>query len=341
MLLYQGDVLTFEQNKSTVTSEEIYCSETAFCRKKKTGQAITRSVLILSECCCNSEYKGSVKLRYRIIERFGLEGTFKDHLVQPPCHGQGHLSLDQVAQSTIQPGLEHFQGGGIHNFSEQSVPVAYHPHCKKFLPYVQSKSTLFQFQTIAPCPITTGLGHNKVSLKPSLLQAEQPQLSQPFFIGEVHVFPVLATPELDPLEYSRWGLTRAEYRGSIISLDLLVTLKKKCAAQDMIGFQGCKCTLLAHIQFFIYKYPQVLLCRATLNPFIPQPVLIPGVASSQVQDLALGLAELHEVHMDILLKPVKVPFLRCINCITQLGVIRKLAEGALNLTIYVIREDVK
>jgi len=25
-----------------------------------------------------------------------------------PCHGQGHLPLDQVAQSPIQPGLEHF-----------------------------------------------------------------------------------------------------------------------------------------------------------------------------------------------------------------------------------------
>jgi len=30
---------------------------------------------------------------------------------QPPCHGQGHLSLDQVAQSSIHPGLEGFQEG--------------------------------------------------------------------------------------------------------------------------------------------------------------------------------------------------------------------------------------
>jgi len=54
-----------------------------------------------------------------------------------------------------------------------------------------------------------------VSLKPSLLQAEQPQLSQPFHVGEVfhpsnhfcgtsldslqqvHIFPVLRAPELD------------------------------------------------------------------------------------------------------------------------------------------------
>jgi len=47
---------------------------------------------------------------YRIIEWFGLEGTFKIVLFQPPCYRQGHLPLDQVAQSPIQPGLEHLQG---------------------------------------------------------------------------------------------------------------------------------------------------------------------------------------------------------------------------------------
>jgi len=36
----------------------------------------------------------------------------KGHLIPTPLHGQGHLLLDQVAQSPIQPGLEHFQGGG-------------------------------------------------------------------------------------------------------------------------------------------------------------------------------------------------------------------------------------
>jgi len=53
-------------------------------------------------------------LFHRITEQFGLEGTIKDHLVQPSYHWQGHCSPDQVAQSAIQPGLEHFQGGDIH-----------------------------------------------------------------------------------------------------------------------------------------------------------------------------------------------------------------------------------
>jgi len=47
---------------------------------------------------------------HRIIECFGLEGTFRGHLVQRPCSEQGHLQLDQVAQSVVQPGLESFQG---------------------------------------------------------------------------------------------------------------------------------------------------------------------------------------------------------------------------------------
>jgi len=35
---------------------------------------------------------------HRIIEWFGLEGTFKGHLVQPQCSEQEHLQIDQVAQ---------------------------------------------------------------------------------------------------------------------------------------------------------------------------------------------------------------------------------------------------
>jgi len=38
------------------------------------------------------------------MEHFGLEGTLNIISFQPPCHGQGHLALDQVAQSPVQPG---------------------------------------------------------------------------------------------------------------------------------------------------------------------------------------------------------------------------------------------
>jgi len=55
----------------------------------------------------------------------------------------------------------------------------------------------------------------------------------------------------------------------------------------MVGLLGCDCMLVAHVQLFIPQYTQVLLLRAALNPFIPQSVLILGVAPTQMQDLAL------------------------------------------------------
>ena len=131
-----------------------------------------------------------------------------------------------------------------------------HPsHCKKCLPYIQSKFTLFWFKTITPCPITTGPakklapifltsplqvleGSIKVSPEPSLLQAEQPQLSQPFLVAEVlqpsdHFCGLLWTRSNRSMSFLCWGLqswtqdsgiTRAEQRGRITSLDLLATL---------------------------------------------------------------------------------------------------------------------
>ncbi|KAK4831400.1 hypothetical protein QYF61_017531 [Mycteria americana] len=144
-------------------------------------------------------------------------------------------------------------------------------------------------------------------------------------------------------QYSRWGLTRAEEENHLPQ----PAGHASCyAAQDMVGLLGYEHTLLAHVQLFIHQYPQVLLCRAALDHIIPQPVLILGVALTQVQDLALGLVEAHEVHMGPLLKLVQVPVdgipsLRCVNSTTQLGVICKLAEGALDPTVYVIDEDVK
>jgi len=39
------------------------------------------------------------------------------------------------------------------------------------------------------------------------------------------------------------------------------------AAQDMVGFPGCKCTLLAYVELLIHQYPQVLLLGAALFLF--------------------------------------------------------------------------
>ena len=112
------------------------------------------------------------------------------------------------------------------------------------------------------------------------------------------------------------------------------------AAQDMVGLLGCEHTWPAHVQVFIHQYPQVLLCRAALNPFIPPFVLIAGVASTHVQDFAPGLVEFHEVLARPLLelflvRPDSIPSFWCVSCTTQLGVICRPAEGVLNLSIYI------
>jgi len=90
----------------------------------------------------------------RIIEWFGLEETFKGHLVQPPCHEQGHLQPDQVAQSSLQPGLECFQGWGLHYLSGQPVQVFHHAHCKKYPPCVEisTSTNLSTAKATLSCP---------------------------------------------------------------------------------------------------------------------------------------------------------------------------------------------
>jgi len=52
------------------------------------------------------------------------------------------------------------------------------------------------------------------------------------------------------------------------------------AAQYIIDFLGCKGTLLAHVHLTIYLNLQ-LFSRAVLYPFIPQIVLVMGLAMAQ------------------------------------------------------------
>lgn len=91
----------------------------------------------------------------RITEWFGLEETLKIIQFQTSAIGKGYLPLDQVAQGPIQPGLDHIQGWGIHNFTGQHILVPYCPLSEEFLPNTSSKYTLFLFKTVIPCTITT------------------------------------------------------------------------------------------------------------------------------------------------------------------------------------------
>ncbi|PKU45342.1 hypothetical protein llap_4361 [Limosa lapponica baueri] len=83
-------------------------------------------------------------------------------------------------------------------------------------------------------------------------------------------------------------------------------------------------------------------CRAALNPSSAQTVLVLGIAVTHVQHLILGLVELQEVCMGPPLKPVQSLWMASLpSSATQLGVVSKLAEGALNPTVHVTGKDVK
>ena len=109
---------------------------------------------------------------------------------------QGCVPLDQAARDPIWPDLEHFHGWGICSFSGQLVPVHHRSLSKGFFPLISNLNLLlliffncktgllvlsFQSQ-IESFPVSSA-GLSEVSLKLSLLQAEQVQLPQPFFIG--------------------------------------------------------------------------------------------------------------------------------------------------------------
>lgn len=78
------------------------------------------------------------------------------------------------------------------------------------------------------------------------------------------------------------------------------------AAQDAVGFLGCRRTLLSHAELLIHEHPQVFLPRANFDPFFTQPALNLEVDLTHVLDLALDLVELREAPRDQLLKSVKV-----------------------------------
>ena len=76
------------------------------------------------------------------------------------------------------------------------------------------------------------------------------------------------------------------------------------AAQDTVGFLGCKDTLLAHVQLPNRQYYQVLFGRTVLHPYIPQLVLVMGIATTKVLDLAVDFVQPHELLLGPLLRPV-------------------------------------
>lgn len=77
-------------------------------------------------------------LYHKIIEGFGLEEAFKDHLSQPLCNGQGHLSVYQVvATSNLTLSISEFAHLHCRDWwwspSYQCIPSLLHIHSNPLL----------------------------------------------------------------------------------------------------------------------------------------------------------------------------------------------------------------
>ena len=101
----------------------------------------------------------------QIHEWFALEGTFEDHLVQSLVMGRDIFPQITLLQAPSNLTLNTSSDGVSTVSSGQPVPVSHHPRHIIFLPYVQSKFTLFHFN---PLPLVLSLQTLIKSLSPSL-----------------------------------------------------------------------------------------------------------------------------------------------------------------------------
>ncbi|KAK4811096.1 hypothetical protein QYF61_016382 [Mycteria americana] len=262
--------------------------------------------------------------------------------------------------------------------SQEPVPMLDNPLSEVTFPNIQSKPPLAQLEAISSHPITCDLGEetdphlsttsfqivvesDKVSPQPPFLQAEQPQFPQPLLIRLVlQTLHQLRCPSLDMLQHLNVSLVVGGPKLNTV----FEVRPHQCrvqghnhfpspaghaifdTSQDAIDFLGRLGTLLAHIQAAVNQHPQVLLCQAAFQPLFPKPVALHGVVVTQVQDLALSLVEPHTIGPSPSIQPVQIPLqslptLKQINTPTQLGVICKLTEGALDPFVQIIDKDVK
>jgi len=70
----------------------------------------------------------------------------------------------------LHPDPECLHAWGIHSLSGQPDSVPHQSYNKKLLPYICSKSSLFQFEAISPCLITTDSDGEPGASSPEVLK---------------------------------------------------------------------------------------------------------------------------------------------------------------------------
>ncbi|KAK4829704.1 hypothetical protein QYF61_006079 [Mycteria americana] len=253
--------------------------------------------------------------------------------------------LYHVPKHLIQTSVKYLQGWQLNHFPGQPVPMLDNPFSEVKFPNIQSKPPLAQLEAVSSHPITCYLGeetdtHLSTTSFQTLHQLCCLSLD---LLQHLNVSLVVGGPKLNT------GFEVRSHQCRVQGHDHFPTPAGHTifdTSQDAIVFLGHLGTLLAHIQAAVNQHPQVLFRLAAFQPLFPKPVALHGVAVAQVQDLALSLVEPHTVDLSPSIQPVQVPLqslppLKQINTPTQVGVICKLTEGALDPFVQIIDKDIK
>lgn len=93
-------------------------------------------------------------------------------------------------------------------------------------------------------------------------------------------------------QYSSCDLTRAQYRGTIMSQLLLDTLVLIQAMMPLVT--------LVHFQSAVHQPPQIVFYQAAFQPLFPKPVVLLGVVT-KLQDPTLGFVKHHSAELSPLI----------------------------------------
>lgn len=120
-------------------------------------------------------------------------------------------------------------------------------------------------------------------MEPTLLQAEQLQLSQTVFIGEV--LQPLTTFVASSGLISSDGTTEHSTAGGVAGEQSRGRESPphpgSGAAQDTIGFPGCEGTLLGHVELLTNQHPKSL----GLVSVLQQPAFVLGIAPADMWEI--------------------------------------------------------
>ncbi|KAK4829526.1 hypothetical protein QYF61_005165 [Mycteria americana] len=340
-------------------------------KEKKRTQTQFRTIFIQS--------KTAVKISCEKASSFQLREAMAHRVTQGPSAGEGLFTSPAAAftremnyssvwtaclkiRKSDPNGEKDYVRWRLNHFPGQPVPMLDNPFSEVKFPNTQSKPPLAQLEAISSCPITCYLGEETdPHLSTTSFQAKQSQLPQPLLIRlllqtlhqlrcpslyalqHLNVPLVVGGPKLNTVFEVRPHQCRVQGHDHFPSPAGHAIFD---TSQDAIGFLGRLGTLLAHIQAAVNQHFQVLLCQAAFQPLFPKPVVLHGVAVAQVQDLALGLVEPHTAGLGPSIQPVQVPLqslptLKQINTPTQLGVVCKLTEGALDPCVQIIDKNIK